>query len=85
MYTRRLGRVVAKDARSRRVRRVHIISSISNNGWSVVNEGSVRPIKAFSTKKEAVSYATKAGSKSISEVVIHKKDGNIQDIIPAQE
>jgi hypothetical protein len=81
-YTKKLGRKVAKSAMvSGRPKRYHIISSLNNGGWSVVNEGAVKSLRGFKTKREAISYAKKSPNKSISEVIVHSKDGRIQDII----
>ncbi len=79
MYTRRLGNVVARNAKSKSSGRYHVIPFRSDM-WSVVSEGSVKPVKAFSTKNQAVSFATQfAVSRNDGEVVVHGVDGRILD------
>ena len=80
-YTAKLGRAVAKKARvSNHGKRYHVVSSFNTSGWSVVQEGTVRTIKGFGTKQAAISYARKSND-LISQVVVHGKDGRIQNII----
>ena len=80
-YTPSLGRVIARGAKRSRVGRYHVISSISNDGkWTLVSEGSTKPIRVFPTKNAAVSFARRAGvGKKTGYVVIHGEDGRIQD------
>jgi hypothetical protein len=81
-YTPSLGRVIAKGARRSRTGIFHVISSISNDGkWNLVSEGSTKPIRVFTTKNAAVSYLRKSdtGKKIGGYIVIHGKDGRIQD------
>jgi hypothetical protein len=81
-YSKKLGLKVAKSAKiSGRPKRYHIISSFNNPGWNVVNEGAVKSLRGFRTKREAISYARKSSNESISEVVVHGKDGRIQNVI----
>ena len=81
-YTPKLGRAVAREARiSGKPKRYHIVSSFNGPGWSIVREGAVRSSKGFSTKQAAISYAKKSPNKSIFEVVIHGKDGGVQNVI----
>jgi hypothetical protein len=81
MYTKRLGGQVAKNAKGSIDGKFHIVSSQTGK-WAVVSEGSVRPVRAFGTQKEAVTFAKKyAVERSAGEVVIHGKDGSIRDRI----
>jgi hypothetical protein len=85
VYNPFLGKIVARGARRSRVGRFHIISSVSDAGkWSLVLEGSTRPIKVFSTKNAAVSFAKKYEARSaryLGEVIIHSKDGQTENKI----
>jgi hypothetical protein len=85
-YTPSLGRVIAKGAKRSRTGRFHVISSISDEGkWSLVSEGSTKPIRVFTTKNAAVSYVRHSETgRKIGYVVIHSKDGRIQDRVTLQ-
>jgi hypothetical protein len=76
IYTRRLGNVVSKQAKGS-VGIYHVIPAQVNR-WSVVAEGSVRPVKAFATKREAVIYAKERAGLKTGEVIVHGADGKIQ-------
>jgi hypothetical protein len=56
--------------------KTHIIKRES--GWAVKKEGSDRASKIYITKEEAIKHASKE-AKSGDELIIHKKDGSIQD------
>mgnify|MGYP005844457793 CR=1 FL=1 len=56
-------------------KRTHVLKRES--GWAVKKEGAQRATKVYSTKEEAVKSAEKS-RKSGSDVVVHKKDGSIQ-------
>lgn len=86
IYNPNLGRVIARGARRSRIGRFHVISSISDEGkWSLVSEGSTKPIRVFSTKNAAISFAKKASTDSYpGEVIVHGQDGRIQDKISFQ-
>ena len=79
-YTKELGRKVANGARSSG-RRYHVVSSFNRPGWSVIAEGAGRTYKGFRTKQEAISFAKQSNRNSLIEVVVHNKDGYIQDVI----
>jgi len=49
------------------------------DGWQVKKEGAERASKVTETKKEAVEAGRDAAKKEQSELVIHRKDGTIQD------
>lgn len=85
-YTPTLGRVIAKGARRSRSGRFHVISSISDEGkWSLVSEGSTKPIRVFTTKNAAVSFLRRSDAvRKIGYVVIHSRDGRIQDRVTLQ-
>jgi hypothetical protein len=86
-YTPSLGRVIAKRARRSGTGRYHVISSISDDGkWSLISEGSTRPIRVFTTKNAAVRYVKRSDiSKGKGYLVIHSKDGRIQDKLTLQD
>lgn len=62
------------DAASTNSGRVHIIPSI--DGWAVKKEGASRASLVTSSKEMAINAAK--NMKSVSRVIIHKKDGTIQ-------
>ena len=49
------------------------------NGWAVKKEGSGRFTVITETKKEAVEVAREIAKHNQSELIIHGKDGKIQD------
>jgi hypothetical protein len=80
IYTKRLGRCVAKQAKGT-IGKYHVIPAYIGK-WNVVAEGSVKPTKAFTTKGAAVTFAKRhASSVDLGEVVIHDTDGKILDRI----
>jgi hypothetical protein len=79
IYTRRLGSVVAKNAKRRLSGKFHVIAS-NTKRWTVVSEGSVRPIRAFTSKTQALTFAKRfAISKHGAEVIVHSIDGQVSD------
>jgi len=50
-----------------------------NKGWAVKGEGSKRATKVTSTKREAERIARNIARNQRSELVIHGRDGKIQD------
>ena len=56
----------------------HVVPN-SSGGWSLKKGGSTKATKNFDTKSDAVSYAKKVAKHQESELVIHKKDGRIQN------
>ena len=53
-----------------------------DEGWAVKKEGNTRASSVHSTKNEAVESArATAGDQAPSRLVIHKKDGTIQDTV----
>lgn len=76
IYTRRLGRDVARRAKGT-VGRYHVIPAQSDK-WNVVAEGKLKPFKAFQTRGAAVTFAKKYASVvNPGEVIIHDTDGRI--------
>jgi len=57
-------------------RPIHVINQ--DNEWKVKRDKSERSIRNFNTKKEAVDFARKLSKKDNTELVIHDKDGRIQ-------
>ncbi len=53
--------------------------------WVVKKEKSERASAKFDTKKEAVDKARELGKDPKTTVVIHRKDGTIEDVINPQE
>ncbi len=80
LYTKRLGIDVAEGARPLYPMRYHVITSMAN-GWTVVPQGSIRGVKAFSTQRQAVTFAKQIASRKNGEVVIHGRSGQISDLV----
>jgi hypothetical protein len=55
----------------------HVVPN-SDGGWDSKKGGAERASKHFDTKKEAEKYSRNLSIKEQSELVIHKKDGEIQ-------
>lgn len=49
------------------------------DGWAVKGEGNSKPTKITSTKKESVKNGREIAKNQQSELVVHGKDGRIQD------
>ena len=56
----------------------HIIHK-QNSGWIVKGEGNVRPTKILATKQEAIDYGRIIAKNQCSELIIHGRNGKIQD------
>lgn len=76
IYTRRLGRVVAKGAKGSNAGTLHVIPAQANK-WTVVAEGRVRPFKSFTTRKDAVVFAKDVAVLKTGEVIVHSVEGKI--------
>ena len=75
-YTRELGETVANGALRVNSGRYHVISGDAQR-WTVVPEGRIRPIKVFSTQRQAIVFAKQTASKRTGEVFIHGRSGQI--------
>jgi uncharacterized protein YdaT len=60
-------------------RKTHHVVPNSDGGWSVKKGGSERASKIFDKKTDAVDYAREVSKNQHSELVVHKKDGTIQN------
>jgi Uncharacterized protein conserved in bacteria (DUF2188) len=76
LYTKKLGRVVARDAASNKGR-LHIISG--GNNWKVVGEGKVRPSRIFASRREAIRYASDVARKQSGMIIVHSETGEIKE------
>lgn len=47
--------------------------------WQVKSEGSTRATKNFNTQREAINFARDIARNQKSELVIHRKNGQIRD------
>ncbi len=56
---------------------VHVVPK--DNQWSVKKEGNQRATSTHSRKEDAINRGRQEAEKEGSELVIHKKDGTIQD------
>ena len=77
IYTPKLGEIIARKAKGNDASKYHVVHILMNK-WAVVSHGSLKPVKAFTTQDEAVSFAKQyATSKSAGEIVVHGIDGRI--------
>ena len=79
-YTKELGETVASGALRINSGRYHVISGEAQR-WTVVSEGRIRPLKVFSTQRQAVKYAKQTASRITGEVFIHGRTGQISQTI----
>lgn len=56
----------------------HVVPN-SDGGWSVKKGGSTKATKNFDIKPDAVSFGKIVAKKQNAELVIHKKDGTLQN------
>lgn len=56
----------------------HVVPN-SDGGWDSKKGKAKRATKHFETKKEAVDFSRELSKKQKTELVIHKKDGTIQE------
>lgn len=56
----------------------HVIP-VQDGGWKVKRGGATRASKTFDVKVDAVSFGKHLSSTHDSELVIHRKDGTIQN------
>lgn len=54
------------------------------DGWAVQTEKAKRASEVKQTKQEAINRAKEIASNKGTSVVIHRKDGNIQDVLKPQ-
>ncbi|NMC35211.1 MAG: DUF2188 domain-containing protein [Veillonellaceae bacterium] len=59
-------------------RKTHHVAPDSQGGWNVKRGGAERVSKHFDTKKDAVDYGRQVSNNQNSELIIHGKDGRIQ-------
>lgn len=78
LYTKKLGLRVALSARPANSGKLHVIVS-EGQKWSIVADGNIRASKTFANKSEAVRYAKQWADRIKGEVIIHNKDGGIEE------
>lgn len=71
---------MAMSAKVRGSGRYHVISGDAES-WSVVPEGSVRPLRAFTNQTAAVHFAKLTASKKTGEVIVHARSGQVRNMI----
>ena len=59
-------------------RKEHHIVPNPNGGWDVKKGGAERANKHFDKKADAIKYGRQLSKNQKSELIIHKKDGTIQ-------
>ena len=52
---------------------------VQDGGWSVKRGGATRASRTFGVKVDAVSFARQLSANHESELIIHRKDGTIQN------
>lgn len=57
----------------------HVVPNTNGKGWAVKGEGNTKYTKITNTKQEAIDYAREIAKNQEAELVIHGKDGKIQD------
>ncbi|MBN8707325.1 MAG: DUF2188 domain-containing protein [Bacteroidetes bacterium] len=60
-------------------RKTHHVLPKSTGGWDVKKGGAERASKHLDTKQKAIDYARTISQNQGTELVIHKKDGTIQN------
>ena len=55
------------------------VSPATDGGWNVRKGGAKRATKHFENKNEAISFAKEISKNQGAELVIHSKDGRIQN------
>lgn len=58
-------------------KKIHVVPH--KDGWAAKREGNDRVSKIFENKSAAVNYGRKTAKQNKTELIIHKKDGKIQD------
>jgi uncharacterized protein YcnI len=58
----------------------HVIPS-PKGGWSVIKSSSKKASKSFKNKEKAVEWGKEVSKNQKTELIIHKKDGTVQDKI----
>lgn len=52
-----------------------------DDGWSVKSEDAKQPSSVYTTKKEALQYGKKVAKNKGTSLIVHRKDGTIEDQI----
>ena len=60
-------------------KRLHIVPNKSENVWKIKGEKADRAIKNFPTKQDALKAGTTIAKNQQAELIIHKKNGQIQN------
>jgi predicted nucleic acid-binding protein len=71
---------VALSAKKNYANRYHVVLSEGEN-WAVLLDGNVRASKVFPDQDSAIEFAKETALKVAGQVVIHKKSGEIQDLV----
>ncbi|MFA6282559.1 MAG: DUF2188 domain-containing protein [Desulfurivibrionaceae bacterium] len=57
----------------------HVVPGGDSGGWDIKKGGGHKSIKHFETKQDAVKHARGISKNQKSELIVHKKDGTIQN------
>jgi hypothetical protein len=61
-------------------RTTHVVPAARGGGWTVRRGGSDQGSKRFERKSDAVEWARERSRTHGADLVIHKKDGTIQEV-----
>lgn len=84
IYSKRLGKRVATNAKPIDSHRLHVVLS-DGQRWAVVADGNTRASRVFPDQIRAVQFAKDAATRLNGEVVVHKKTGEIEDLVSFAE
>jgi hypothetical protein len=62
--------------------RIHVMSS--NDRWAIKRDGASRASRVFRKKATAVKNARKIASKTLLDIIIHKRDGSVEKWIKSK-
>ncbi len=62
-------------------RQIHVITNL-RGGWNVHRRGAGRAARSFRTRDEAIAFARGFAIRAKSELVVHARDGLIDERVP---
>jgi hypothetical protein len=84
IYSKKLGEGVASKAKPVGSHRLHVVLS-DGQRWAVVADGNKRASRVFPDQIRAVQFAKDTATRLNGEVVVHKKTGEIEDLVSFAE
>lgn len=58
---------------------IHVLPNSKQGGWDVKKSNASRASRHYETKKDAIAFAREKSIKELAELIIHGKDGRIQN------